>query len=322
MMNKSKIFETVVLLAVIVAIGLAAAIVLHSRSSGRPAQPTAVGPQGDEKYRLPPYLPGSAWCKGFARRFVLANPARVNEFLWRERKTAASDFQKAYEGTLRIWLRTDLKNLSGTELAEALKNKIRDSLKDCKPLLKRYYPDMPEKDLLLVHINNLLHGHYEFKTTYGQPENAESLLRQPTGDCSELGRAGAVLASLFREDAQIFSFSSDYQTEQGRFQTSHCIYVTKDYIFDPVVNMVIRSDLKRILEIAPEKRFESLMDNGRIYLFHNRYLTPGVRKKQIESYGTDGGILIFYYPWYLRGFGLKGSKEIDLDIPKNLIWSK
>ncbi|MCK4624295.1 MAG: hypothetical protein KAV00_03220 [Phycisphaerae bacterium] len=44
MMNKSKIFKTVVLLAVIVVIGPAAAIVLHSQLSGRPAtqpqQPT------------------------------------------------------------------------------------------------------------------------------------------------------------------------------------------------------------------------------------------------------------------------------------------
>ncbi len=324
MTDRPKIFKLVVLSAVIVVIGPAIAIVLHSRPTGRPATKAASPQDGgiEEKYRLPPYSPKSAWCKGFARRFVLANPARVNEFLWREKKTAQADFRRAYEGTLRMWLAEDLRDLSGTEFAKTLKRKIEESLKADTPMLKRYYPRVGEKDLLLVHVNNLVHGHYEFKTTYGQPENAESLLRQLTGDCSELGQAGAVLVSLFREDAKIFLFCSDYQTELGQFQTDHCIYVTKDYIFDPVVNMVIRSDLKQILEIAPEKRFESLMDNGRIYLFHNRYLIPDVRKKCIKSYGTDGGVLVFYYPWYLRGFGLKGSKERHMDIPQNLIFAR
>ncbi|MDY7010241.1 MAG: hypothetical protein SVV80_05740, partial [Planctomycetota bacterium] len=269
-------------------------------------------------YKFPPYSPKSAWCKGFARRFVLANPAKVNEFLWREKKTALGDFRKAYEGTLRMWLAKDLKNLSGPEFAKTLKRKIEESLKADTPMLKRYYPRIGEKDLLIVHINNLVHGHYEFKTTYGRPENAESLLRQPTADCSELGRAGAVLASLFRDDVKIFVFGIDYQTNHGRFESSHCLFATSDYILDPEVNMIIRAGLNEILKIPADKRFERLMESERISLFHNRYLEPARRKAQIETHGTDGGVIVFYYPWYIRGFDRGKSRVTLLDIPKEL----
>ncbi|MDY7010751.1 MAG: hypothetical protein SVV80_08375, partial [Planctomycetota bacterium] len=97
MKDKPKIFKAVVPAAGVVTVGLAVTIVLYSRFSGPSATTTTTSSSqnGDieEKYRLAPYSPKSAWCKGFARRFVLANPAKVNEFLWREKKTALGDFR-------------------------------------------------------------------------------------------------------------------------------------------------------------------------------------------------------------------------------------
>jgi len=269
-------------------------------------------------YREPAYLPKSAWHRGFARRFVLANPPAINEQIWRRQSAGGQAFRRAYAGTLRMWLVQDLANLDGPALGEALKRRVQASFEANLPALKRQAPGAGRDVLLMCHIMQLVHGHYAFATTAGAPKNAGALLRLPTGDCSEFGRAGAVLARLFRADARILSFKASYTSELGPFEAGHCVFAAADCIFDPSVNLSIRASWRELKDKPSPDRFETLLKDGRLHLLYNRFLEPQERRMQIVERSTDGGVMAFFYPWYCRGFGTGRSAFYPLPVPDNL----
>jgi len=274
----------------------------------------------EPEYFIPPYCPDSAWFKGFARRFVLANPQEVNRFLYAQHDSAFRDYKSVYEGTLRHWLENKLADTAPEKFLEVLKELIEHLYISNTEMLMRYYPDVPKEKLLLIHINNLVHGHFGFGTQRKVCQTSRELFSLLIGDCSELALAGAIMASLFTNDAKIISFFVDYQTELGHFQAGHAIYTAGNYLFDPEVNMVITATIENILALPKSHRFTRLMEDNYIRIMYNRYLEPKKRKLQIENRNTDGGVIVFYYPWYLRGLDGDKSKIVIKQIPKRFRW--
>jgi hypothetical protein len=257
----------------------------------------------DDSLEKPPHLEGAAFYAGFGRRFVTANPPELNARIWRSQREGEADFRRRYADLLRVWLVRDLADLSGRALGRALKGRILATFEDYLPELRKLAPGLAEDELLMVHVMQLVHGHYVFATTPGKPESAGHLLRKPTGDCSELGRAAAALASLFRDDVEVVNLWIDYQTEAGLMQGGHCIFATPAGLYDPTVNMAVALDWPNLRDEPAPVDFAELLEERKVILLHNRYLQPARRSRIIAERKTDAGVLTFYYPWYMRGFG-------------------
>jgi hypothetical protein len=251
---------------------------------------------------ITPYAAGAPWLASNSRVYVEATPAVTLRNMYFNSPRSYRSFVENFYGVLRTWLHeAERRRLRGNDQLKAfLGGHLDDHFQHARRFLAAAYPGKSEQTYRLLMCMNLVHGYYLYATTYGYGRTLRQMLHLRTGDCNEIGflltnlvRAAGVRASAL---AQIYN----YPSTQGPFQASHVVVYAGGLWLDAEINTALAVDLNQIARISPMSRLQHLQDRRRVFGFYDWYLEPNVRGEQL-SRGVDGGIIAFYYQFYLAG---------------------
>ncbi len=263
--------------------------------------------QGD----LAPFADGAPWSPLANRAFITAQPQSELQAMYFNSPGTYQSFVENFYGVLHSWVQeADLLGITDdTRLMPFLAAHLQAEFVGTRSLLASAYPGQNDQTYRLLLAMNLTHAYFP----YGAIPHYRGLslyqtLHLPMGDCTQIADAlvGIVRASgvAARELGQVYDFPSPV----GPFLANHVVVYAGGLWLDAEINTAFVLDLNQIQQVAPADRLQFLLDNQRVFGFYDWYLQPQVRLNQLAQ-GQDGGIIAFYYQYYLEGLG-NGDTQI------------
>ncbi len=262
---------------------------------------------------LPPYSQGAPWSPNNSKTFVNALPNSMHQAMFFNDKNTFNEFVTRYKDRIRQWSNDFLKspgNKSDEELAEFLEQRLHESYSQNLSFLRSKYTGLTDRQYIVLNAMNLVHGHFDF----GLPEfyNTDSkpidFCLLTFGDCSEYANLLFNLLELQNIPAKIVGYTWNFDTSllyqsgtSGNFQAGHQLVWSEGMLVDSEINVAF--DVEGDYELrnrSIENPLIDMIDNHKIYGFYNWLLKPDIRKEQLAR-NMDGGIIAFYYHYYLAG---------------------
>ncbi len=279
---------------------------LHSKTFGSWPLGVDRGPYFGERL---PFTADAPWIPSNARGFVKALSYNQLRRLYFNSSNTYTSFVENYKDVLRSWIsEADAAGVrTEAQLKTFLTRKLDEHFLAVRPLLAAQHPGLTDRDYRLLMAMNLAHGHLVYATAHSDGRSIWKTVRLALGDCSEIADLCAALARLQGLDARLLGASMNFNSSQGPFVSGHqLVYVPGLWLLDAEINLAFRVDLNRLSNVASPYRLQSLFDSRSVFGFYNWYLKPDVRQEQL-SRSLDGGIIAFYYQYYLEAIARDNS---------------
>ncbi len=268
-------------------------------SFGRVAQ----GPQTDV----------AAWSANNNHAFVDAEPQTLLHQMYFNSPTTYQAYVHNFQGVLRDWVaQADRQGITDdASLMQFLGTHLQAEFQKTRSVLAQMYPSQSDETYHLLMDMNLAHGYYIYATVPIANRSLYVQLHLHTSDCVGIAQLLQFLVKADGIPARQLVQSYHYQSALGPFIASHDVVYAGGFWLDAEINTAFRLNLAQLVRIPPNQRLESLFEHHRVYGFYDWYLQPQVRQAQLAR-GLDGGIIAFYYQYYLGGIG-QGRTELTLE---------
>jgi hypothetical protein len=251
----------------------------------------------------PPYLPGASWLASNSRVFVAGTWQPLLKKMDFNNFANFSDYVYNFRFVLRRW-QTEaamLGLMSDPQGFHAfLTDKLNEEFSLTRDLLASKYPGLTDIQYRLLMSMNLASGYFNF----ARGSNVTSLwqlMGDTEGNCAHLAQLVRWLAVLQGIPATDYAIALNFPTPYGQFAAGHNLVFAGGMLLDAEIDCAFNiGSLGALESIAPGNRLSTLLNDGKVYGFYNWLDSPPVRNEQL-SRGQDGGVIAFYYYWYLMG---------------------
>lgn len=301
-----------------------------------PEQPDSVASVQPAHNTLPaeiePWHPDAPWLQStFGRQWFDSIPIHLHEYLYVNSQPAYETFHDSYLGTLWRW-HASVTDLPKGQQLPAIASKLQAHYQQHKHQLQAEYPAFTDNQLKLAHATKLAHGHYQFGPNASEDKDPLTLITTNTADCSEYACLTSALASLHGVDSRVYGLYLKFDTPplnnpEGptrEFFAGHQVASAEGLILDAEINMILEIDLNdpELLDELPEhKRFETLIEQGRVHPSYNWLIRTDIRAQQ-HARQNDGGIIAFGYAYYVEAFSSKHITEYNESTGNHVIYEQ
>jgi hypothetical protein len=258
-----------------------------------------------------PYAAGAPWDPDNSRAILTDETPALLQGMYFNSLVSYRLYVDQFYGVLRSWVHeADLNRITGNdELVAFLGRKLAAHFNQTGTTLARLYPGQTTETYRLLMAMNLAHGYFIYGPAYGSHRAFNRLLHLSMGDCSEIADLAHLLIQAEGIPVQLVEQGYSYQSAIGFIGAGHVAVYAGGLWLDAEINTAFAFTFRDLARTAPNQRLQSLLDHHRVYGFYDWYLQPQVRAEQLAR-GWDGGIIAFYYKYYLAGYQNGNSRVL------------
>ena len=258
-------------------------------------------------YAAPPWAPLNA------RQFVTAEAPALLQAMYFNNPATYQAYVQNFHGVLARWVASADRHHLRTDaaLTTYLQGQLAAEFQTTRDVLAEMYPKQSTETYELLLAMNLVTGFYQYATAPLIHRSLYAQLHLHIGDCAQIAQLLESVIHIEGFPAQQLAQYYNFTTPLGPFMASHDVVYAGGLWLDAEVNTAFAFNLQGLEKIAPYDRLPSLVNHHHVFGFYNWYLQPQVRASQL-AVGLDGGILSFYYQYYLAGIG-QGATQIAFE---------
>ncbi len=278
------------------------------RAQGAAAQPlapiAASGPSAAVSLVNSP-----VWAPSNSRAFATSVPAQLLEESYFNSPQTYRFYRSYFHGVLQQWVaQADQQGITDNNgLVQFLGARMQTYFGQTRKHLATFYPGQTLETYQLLMAMNLAHGYFTYDTIPKADRSYDEILHLQAGDCVEIAQLLTILLHAEGVAARDLGLVDNFETNLGQFVSGHVLVNAGGLWLDAETNTAYALSLQQIERVPPAERLQTLFDAGRVFGFYNWYLQPQVRQKDV-AIGQDGGIVAFYYQYYLEGIGQGNTK--------------
>ncbi len=269
---------------------------------------------------VPPYLSHAPWLdQSGSRRHIDHLPREFHEALFFNSQATFEAFTSKYKDVYATWL-GDIKRLRYPRKRawEFVRDRLNKNFHRNVEFIRSTYAGLTPKQYKVLDVMNLVHGYFRFGTFNTRLGKQTAVQVNDLGDSSEIANLVSTLLTLWEIPHRIIGYAWRFESHAwkstlalGDFFAGHQLVQAAGLIVDGETNMAFHvGDNYQLTGIAPERRLSELIAEHRIYGFYNWFLKPEVRAEQLKR-GVDGGIIAFFYYYYLYGTDQADSHQMS-----------